>query len=94
MKTIPEFKTDEELAAWVDSHDTAAFLDDMEDVNEQFPVRLTKFATRPLDVRLRTDLYVAIEAVAERQGIPYQMLIQSWLAEKVRQEAPDLAVPQ
>ena len=92
MKTIPEFDSDEELAAWVDTHDTSEFLDELEDVSAPFQVRLTKFATRPLDVRLRTDLYAAIEEVAERQGIPYQMLIQNWLAEKVRQEAPDLAV--
>lgn len=94
MKTIPEFRTDEELAAWVDTHDTAECLDELEDVNTPFQVRLTRFATRPLDVRLRADLYAAIEEVAERRGIPYQMLVQRWLAEKVQQEAPDLAVPQ
>ncbi|MFN3331715.1 MAG: CopG family antitoxin [Caldilinea sp.] len=94
MKPIPEFSTDEELAAWVDTHDTAEYLDELEDVNTPFQVRLTRFATRLLDVRLRADLYAAIEEVAERRGIPYQMLVQRWLAEKVQQEAPDLAVPQ
>ena len=92
MSKIPEFTTDEELAAWVDSHDTASIFDELEDVDETFVVTLTKFATKYLDIRLRSDLYDAIETAAERRGIPYQMLIQAWLREKLMQEAPDLAV--
>ena len=89
---MTDFKTEKELAAWVDANDTAEFLDVFEDVDEQFTVHPTKFVTRPLDVRLRADLCSAIEAAAERRGIPYQMLIQTWLTEKLRQEAPDLAI--
>lgn len=91
MPEMPRFETDEELAAWVDTHDTAAFLDEMEDAKEMFAVKRTHFATKPLDVRLRTDLYAAIVAAAERRGIPYQMLVQAWLREKVDEETPDLA---
>ena len=91
MSAMPKFETEEELAGWVDTHDTAAFLDEMEDVEEVFVVKRTHFATKPLDVRLRTDLYAAIIAAAERRGIPYQMLVQAWLREKVTQETPDLA---
>jgi len=58
---------------------------------ETFAVKRTNFTTKPLDVRLRTDLYAAVVAAAERRGIPYQMLVQTWLREKVLQEAPDLA---
>jgi predicted DNA binding CopG/RHH family protein len=92
MQSLPDFRTEEELAAWVDANDTAEFLDDFEDTDEQFTVHLAKFVTRPLDIRLRADLYSAIEAAAECRGIPYQMLIQTWLTEKLRQEAPDLAI--
>jgi predicted DNA binding CopG/RHH family protein len=92
MPKLPEFATEEELAAWVDTHDTAAFMDDMEDVEETFTVKRTVFATKPLDVRLRTDLFTAIEVAAERRGIPYQMLVQAWLREKVMQEMPDLVL--
>jgi hypothetical protein len=91
MSELPKFATEEELAAWVDTHDTAPYLDDMEDVEEPFTVKRTHFATRPLDVRLRADLYAALEAAAERRGVPYQMLVQTWLREKLMQEAPDLA---
>ena len=91
MPKLPEFETDEDLAAWVDTHDTAEFIDEMEDADEKFTVRRTHFTTKPLDVRLRTDLFAAIVDAAERRGIPYQMLVQTWLREKVMQETPDFA---
>jgi len=90
MSKLPKFATDEELAEWVDSHDTAAFMDEMEDADETFTIKRTHFETRPLDVRLRSDLYDALETAAERKGVPYQILVQRWLREKLIQEAPDL----
>jgi len=93
MAKLPEFESDEEAAAWFDTHDTAAYLDDMEEVDEKFEVIRTVFATKPVDVRLRSDYLEAIQKAAERKGVPYQILVQSWLLEKLRQEAPDL-IPQ
>lgn len=90
MPKMPKFETEEELAEWVDTHDTAPYMDEMEDAEETFPIKQTKFETRPLDVRLRSDLYTALETTAERKGIPYQMLVQTWLREKLLEEAPDL----
>lgn len=89
MPKLPKFETDDDLAAWVDTHDTADFMDEMEDADEVFAVKRTHFTTKPLDVRLRSDLFAAIEAAAERRGVPYQMLVQTWLREKVMQETPD-----
>jgi predicted DNA binding CopG/RHH family protein len=93
MPKLPNFKTDEELIAWFDSHATAAYMDEMEPTDKEFPVSLTEFPTRPVDLRLRADFLSAIEALAERRGVPYQRLMQIWLLEKLRQEALDL-VPQ
>ncbi len=42
---------------------------------------------------VQTDYLEAIQTVAERKGVPYQLLVQTWLLEKLTQEAPDL-VPQ
>ncbi|HRJ42189.1 MAG TPA: CopG family antitoxin, partial [Caldilineaceae bacterium] len=85
------FRTEEELADWVDTHDTAEYMDEMEDADETFVVKRTHFTTKPLDVRLRTDLFAAIVDAAERRGIPYQMLVQTWLRERVMQETHDFA---
>ena len=90
MPKLPAFQTEEELADWVETHDTAAYIDEMEDIEVPFKVRRTSFPTRPIDVRLRSDYLAAIEAIAEQRGIPYQMLVQRWLLEKLQQEAPEL----
>ncbi|MEZ4863258.1 MAG: CopG family antitoxin [Caldilineaceae bacterium] len=90
MPKLPIFQSEEELAAWIETHDTASYIDQMEDADEIFNVQRSSFPTRPIDVRLRSDYLAAIEAVAEQRGIPYQMLIQAWLLEKLRQEAPEM----
>jgi predicted DNA binding CopG/RHH family protein len=92
MPTLPTFSTDEELAAWIDANDTAPYLDEMEDVEEPFVMHRTQFASRPLNIRLHADLYAALEAAARRHGVPYQVLVQTWLREKLLQETPDLMI--
>ncbi len=47
MPKLPEFATEEELVAWVDTHDTAPYFDEMEDAEEPFVVMRTQFATKP-----------------------------------------------
>ena len=89
-KKLPEFQDDEAAKLWFDENDTASFMDEMEVVDLKLPIRRTLFPTKPVDVRLRTDHLEAIQTVAERQGVPYQMLVQRWLMEKLSQEAPDL----
>lgn len=88
--TLPDFKSDEEFAAWVETHDTAEYMDILEEVTDEFEVVRTRFSTKPLDVRLRTEYLEAIEELAVRRGMPYQALVQRWLLERLAQEAPDL----
>jgi len=90
MPKVPTFQSDEEQIAWFDNHDTGPYMDEMEPADEEFAVMLSEFTTRPVDLRLRTDLLTAIETLAERRGVPYQRLLQSWLLDMLRQEAPDL----
>jgi hypothetical protein len=90
MAKLPKFDSEEALATWVEQHDTAPYMDDMEESEEHFEVIRTFFVTRPLDVRWRADYLDAIQTLAERKGVPYHHLIQSWLLEKLKQEAPDL----
>lgn len=88
----PKFKDEEELAVWVDNHDTADYMDTWEEVSDEFTIVRTRFSTKPLDVRMRTEYLEAIEALATRRGMPYQALVQRWLLEKLNQEAPDLMI--
>ncbi|MFN8443297.1 MAG: CopG family antitoxin [Caldilineaceae bacterium] len=90
MPKLPDFQSDEELINWFDSHDTADYIDEMEPAEMDFEVIRTPFLTSPVDLRLRSDFLNAIETLAQRRGIPYQLLIQAWLQEKLSQEAPEL----
>ncbi|HEX9924146.1 MAG TPA: CopG family antitoxin [Anaerolineae bacterium] len=90
MPKLPEFKSDEEAATWFDQHNTTPYIDELEEADETFIVVRTRFVTKPVDVRLRADYLAAIQELAERKGVPYQSLVQTWLVEKLTQEAPDL----
>lgn len=90
MPKLPDFQSDEELINWFDTHDTSDYLDEMETVEKDFVVIRTPFLTSPVDLHLRSDFFHAIETLADRRGIPYQLLIQTWLKEKLAQEAPEL----
>ena len=67
---LPEFKDEDELAAWVESHDTSEYMDDLEELGDDFSVIRTRFSTKPLDVRMRTEHLEAIEKLAQRRGLP------------------------
>jgi predicted DNA binding CopG/RHH family protein len=90
MPKIPNFATEQEAAEWFAAHDTAPYMDELEEVKEQIPVTRSRPTKRPVGLRIRSDYLEAVKQVAERKGIPYQTLIQMWLVEKLRQEAPDL----
>jgi predicted DNA binding CopG/RHH family protein len=90
MPKLPKFKNDQEAMAWFASHDTSEYMGEMEHLSERVAVVRSQFPVKPVDVRMRTDYLDAIQTVAERQGVPYQALVQRWLLEKLSQEAPDL----
>ena len=90
MAKLPTFASDKEAADWFATHDTAAYMDELEEVQEPIPVIRSRPTKRPVGLRIRSDYLEAVKQVAERKGIPYQTLIQMWLVEKLRQEAPEL----
>ncbi len=89
MPKLPRFQSDEEAADWFATHDTSPYMDDLETV-ENVEVTRSRPSKKPVGLRLRPDYLEAIKLVAERKGIPYQTLIQMWLVERLRHEAPEL----
>ena len=87
-KEFPKFSSDQELADWIDTHDISEYMDSLEVVAEEIKVQRTPHESVGLDLNPK-DLD-AIKRVAKTKGIPYKILIQNWLTEKLRQEAPDL----
>jgi predicted DNA binding CopG/RHH family protein len=90
MPQLPRFASEQEAADWFATHDTAPYMDELEEVAEPMRVIRSRPKKRPISLRLRSDYLEIIKQVAEREGIPYQTLIQMWLVERLRQEAPDL----
>lgn len=90
MPKLPPFASEQEAAEWFATHDTTPYMDDLEEVTEKIRVVRSRPVKKPVGLRLRSDYLEAIKQVAERKGIPYQTLIQMWLVEKLRQEAPEL----
>jgi uncharacterized protein (DUF4415 family) len=87
---VPVFPSENEAAAWFAGHDTAPYMAALEEVREVIPAHRTRPAKKPIGLRLRADYLDALKRVALRKGIPYQTLMQMWLVDKLRQEAPDL----
>lgn len=93
MPELPSFTTEEETADWFATHDTAPYMDGLEQVAAAIPVVRSPARKKPIGLRIRGEYLDALKEVAARKGIPYQTLIQMWLVEKLRQEAPDLLGP-
>ena len=89
LAEIPAFTSEQEAAEWFAANDTGPYMEGLEEVHERIPVARTPLK-KPVGLRIRSDYLTALKQVAERKGIPYQTLIQMWLVERLRQEAPEL----
>ena len=89
LAEIPTFTSEQEAADWFVANDTAPYMEGLEEVHERILVARTPLK-KPVGLRIRSDYLAALKQVAERKGIPYQTLIQMWLVERLRQEAPEL----
>jgi hypothetical protein len=87
---LPKFSSERELAEWIESHDTSEYMDDLEVVPDEIPIRRTPLVNETLGLLLNPQELDAIKRVAERKGVPYRTLIQTWLIEKLQQEGADL----
>ncbi len=87
MAKLPVFANEQEAADWFAANDTADYMSSLEVVKEKIPVRRTRSAEKPIDLRLPADQFEAIKKIAKREGIPYESLIRSWLLERLHREA-------
>lgn len=79
---IPEFKTLEEAADYWDTHSFADHLEDTEPV--EIEVCLDK---RRICLEIDPDISEKLKKIAQKKGQSYNKLINSWIREKIVQEA-------
>lgn len=85
MSKLPKFKSEEEFAKFVENHDMAEYWDEFEDI-PQMKIGLPRPTKKALTMRIYPYLLEQIKRLAAERGVPYQVLIQQWLTEKVREE--------
>lgn len=90
-KKLPHFKTDEDFARFVETHDMTPYLDGMESVDEVLilsPGLAEKIKERAkkrlISLRLPEWQIEGAKKMAKRKKQPYQTLIQTWVGEGLR----------
>ncbi|MGB9793068.1 MAG: CopG family antitoxin [Thermacetogeniaceae bacterium] len=90
-KTLPEFRSEQEMAEFWDTHSVADYWDQFErddvdldpDLSRQIAERSK---TKRVTLRLKVSQIEAAKEIAKRKDIPYQTLMRSWIAEGIKRE--------
>lgn len=85
MKTkIPRFKSESEERAYWMKHDSSSVIDWSKAKQAKFPN--LKPSIRTISLRLPQMLIDELKILANKRDVPYQSLLKSFLAERVREE--------
>lgn len=89
IKSIPEFKSEEEEIEFWDTHSAAEFLDEESTVDIDASVareKRDKRSTQQISLRISHEVLERTKNRARTLGVPYQTLIQLWIAERLEEE--------
>jgi predicted DNA binding CopG/RHH family protein len=81
IKTIPNFKNEEEEKIFWETHDSSEYLDWSQAKSVQFPN--LKKSTKTISLRLPADMLEALKVKANALDIPYQSLIKILLKKEL-----------
>jgi predicted DNA binding CopG/RHH family protein len=84
MAKLPEFKTEQELADFLDTHDSTDYFDGTEEIDVRF--EFTQPKKQPISLRLEPATVARLKEIARARGIGYQTLIRMWLMERLATE--------
>jgi predicted DNA binding CopG/RHH family protein len=84
LKNIPHFKTEDEEREFWNTHDSTEYVDWSKAERVIFPN--LKPSTESISLRLPQALLARIKSLANAKDIPYQSLMKTFLADKVKQE--------
>ena len=89
MAKLPEFQSEQELAEFLDTHDSTDYFDDTEEVDIRFVFTLP----RAVPVRVAGEPWIQLQRIAIARGSSPQSLVQQWVLERLASEPP-VAVPE
>lgn len=85
LKKIPKFKNEDQERKFWATHDTTDYFDWSKAViNPNLPN--LKFSTKTITLRLPQQMYDGLKMVANKQDVPYQSLMKTILAERLKRE--------
>lgn len=84
LKSIPEFKSEDEERAFWASQDSTEYVD----WNQAKPVVFSKLrpATRTISLRMSESMLSELKLLANKMDVPYQSLIKVYLRERIDQD--------
>jgi hypothetical protein len=85
MPKLPEFKTEDELADFVDAHDTAPYWDDMTPVDAR-TFRVKHRRQTAVRVPMSQAALKQLKTLATRRGVLLDDLLREWLSQRLKQE--------
>lgn len=84
LKTIPNFKNEDEERDFWATHDLTDYFDFLKPV--KLDLSYLKPSTKSVTIRLPQMLLDNLKQLANKQDVPYQSLMKIFLAERVEQE--------
>lgn len=84
LKTIPKFKNEKEERNFWQKHDSAEYLDWSRSQRGIF--RNLKPTYKSISLRLPIHMLDEIRLLAHKQDVPYQSLLKTFLAERLKKE--------
>ena len=88
-KRLPDFEkmSLEEIAEFWETHDSADYWDQMEDVTDQ--VHFKRPAEKTVSVRITEEDLNKLKRIAAEKGLGHTTLIRVWIKEKLHEAAKD-----
>lgn len=82
MKKMPDLKTEEEIAAFWDEHDSVEYID----WEKAKPVRMVNLqkSARTISIRMPVDMIETLKIQANKNDIPYQSYLKMLIADGLK----------
>lgn len=82
IQQLPEFKTADEETQFFENHSVAPYWDQLEPTE----VAISRPRKKQISIRFDPDILAKVQKIATARGVPYQTLIQLWVAEKAAEQ--------
>jgi len=86
MTRLPPFTSEQEEAAFWDTHDSTEFLEDTTTVDVAFVE--ARPAKKLIPLRLEPGAIDRLKVIAQQKGVGYQTLMRMWVMERLALERP------